>query len=82
VNWDPLHELSEASLSLKDSMNLAQFAGLRNDKRNVHASQAGTVSGLNYRANLGDNVDYAEIAGAPQLMTEERPPLSRLFLSL
>ncbi len=37
------------------------------EKRNVHASQARTVSGFNYRANWGDNVDYAEIAGCPSV---------------
>ena len=39
MNLDTFHKLGEASLSLKDSMNLAQFAGLPNDKRNVHASK-------------------------------------------
>ena len=82
MNWDTLHDLGEASLSLRDSMSLAQFAGLPNDKRNVHASQAGTVSGLNYRANWGIMSIMPKLPGAPQLMTEEHPTLSRLFLSL
>jgi hypothetical protein len=72
--------LYDSSLKLS-----SPHAGLPNDKRNVHASLAGTVSGHNYRSN-SDMMSIMpkfmpKLSGAPQLMTEQRPTLSRLFLS-
>jgi hypothetical protein len=54
-------------------------AGLPNDKRNVHASLAGTVSGHNYRSNSDMMSIMPKLSGAPQLMTEQRSTLSRFF---